>query len=161
MKTVLVIGANRGIGLELIRTFVDNGWRTIGSTRPRTLRENDPSVSEIIKIDYEREDTIIEAAKTLCDTDVKLDVLANCAADPWSGFKLCPYHLSAGNGGKIINIFPGSASIGDPDHDGESVSYRMAKAAVNSETKTLAINFKTARIPVTTTVIDPGSSKPD
>jgi NAD(P)-dependent dehydrogenase (short-subunit alcohol dehydrogenase family) len=40
-------GANRGIGLELIRTFSANGWRTIGSVRPQTMLENDPSVSEV------------------------------------------------------------------------------------------------------------------
>ncbi|KAF2973205.1 hypothetical protein GQX73_g307 [Xylaria multiplex] len=80
--------------------------------------------SEIVKIDYEREDTIIAAAKALDGTD--LDVLVNCA---------------------------------DPDYDGESVGYRMAKVAINAQTKTLAIDFKTAGLPVTTMAIDPGFIK--
>ncbi|KAI1157132.1 hypothetical protein F4825DRAFT_400805 [Nemania diffusa] len=189
MRTVLVIGANRGIGLQLIRTFKENGWCTIGSVRPQTKLENDPSISElidteseIIEIDYAKESTIVAAAKKLDGT--KLDVLVNCAgikpkplewdahqqADLTERFQVMPVgyflaskhfigHLSAGNGGKIINLSSGSASIGDPDHDGESIGYRMAKTAVNAQTKTLAIDFKTAGLPVTTMAIDPGFIK--
>lgn len=35
----------------------------------------------------------------------------------------------------------------------------MAKTAVNAQTKTLAIDFKTAGLPVTTMAIDPGFIK--
>jgi NAD(P)-dependent dehydrogenase (short-subunit alcohol dehydrogenase family) len=35
----------------------------------------------------------------------------------------------------------------------------MAKAAVNAQTKTLAIDFKTTGLPVTTMAIDPGFIK--
>ncbi|KAI0102838.1 hypothetical protein GGR51DRAFT_573851 [Nemania sp. FL0031] len=189
MRTVLVIGANRGIGLELIRTFARNGWRTIGSVRPQTMLENDPSVeelkatkSQIIEIDYTREDTIVAAAETLSGTD--LDVLVNCAgikprplewdahyqADLMERFLVMPVGyflaskhfirlLSEGNGGKIINISSDSASIGIADHDGESVGYRMAKTAVNAQTKTLAIDFKREGRPVITMAIDPGFIK--
>ncbi|KAJ8131756.1 hypothetical protein O1611_g1872 [Lasiodiplodia mahajangana] len=190
LRTILVIGANRGIGLELIRTFAANGWRTIGSVRPQTLLENDPSVEKvmalgntlgtgIVEIDYLQEDTIIAAAKILDGTD--LDVLVNCAgvkprpldwdahsqAGLMEQFLVMPVgyhlacihfinHLSAGSGGKIINISSGDASIGDPKHDGMASGYRMAKAAVNQGTKTLAVEYKKKGIPVTTLAIDPG-----
>lgn len=102
LKPAPSIGANRGIGLQLIRTFKENGWCTIGSVRPQTKLENDPSISEvatpreaigaifssqnpqlidteseIIEIDYAKESTIVAAAKKLDGT--KLDVLVNCA----------------------------------------------------------------------------------
>ncbi|KAH8586503.1 hypothetical protein B0O99DRAFT_602428 [Bisporella sp. PMI_857] len=101
MKTVLVIRANRGIGLQLIRTFAKNGWDTIGSVRPETLNTKDPSIADaskiavspylsykilqpeatnakIVEIDCKNESTIKKAADELRDT--KLDVLINCAA---------------------------------------------------------------------------------
>jgi len=33
MTTVLLIGASRGIGLELARQYLEEGWRVIGTAR--------------------------------------------------------------------------------------------------------------------------------
>lgn len=38
-------GANRGIGLTIIKTLKDRGWSTIGSVHPETC--GDPSVEEV------------------------------------------------------------------------------------------------------------------
>ncbi|KAK1834721.1 NAD(P)-binding protein [Podospora conica] len=97
MKTVLVVGANRGIGLQLIRTFKSHGWHTIGSVRPETLASNDSSIadlratnSDIVQIDYKDETTIKSTANELAEKNVILDVLINCG-----GIKVRPleWHL--------------------------------------------------------------------
>lgn len=92
-------GANRGIGLQFIKTFKKQGWSTIGSIRSdtrsdasfvevRARRIYSPqhwadayqlatTGSRVVEIDYKDEDTIKNAAKQL--EGVKLDVLINCA----------------------------------------------------------------------------------
>ncbi|KAF4461031.1 NAD(P)-binding [Fusarium albosuccineum] len=189
MGTVLIVGANRGIGLQLIRTFSKHGWHTIGSVRPETFAQQDPSIADlrqtgadIVEIDVKNETSIINAAKQLHDT--KLDVLINCAGikprplewyaheeedlmerfqvmavGPFLVVKHFMPLLSKGNGGKLVNISSGNASIGSPSHDGESIGYRMAKAALNQQTKTLSLDFKRDRIPVLTVAIAPGFIK--
>ncbi|KAK3365582.1 hypothetical protein B0T24DRAFT_597363 [Lasiosphaeria ovina] len=85
-KTVLVVGANRGIGLQLIRTFEARGWNTIGSIQPETLAASDASIADlrrrpstcgIIEVDHKDEDNIKKAAQNLLQQDIKLDVLVN------------------------------------------------------------------------------------
>lgn len=54
---VLVAGASRGLGLELVRQFADRGWRVIGTARDVTR------APELIRLQGERQDRI--AIKTL------------------------------------------------------------------------------------------------
>ncbi|KAI0542075.1 short chain dehydrogenase [Xylaria digitata] len=103
------------------------------------MLENDPSVSElratnseIVEIDYEREDTIVAAVKALGGTD--LDVLVNCA-----GIKPRPLEWDA--------------------HHEADLMERFQVMPVTLTTTTLAIDFKTAGLPVTTMAIDPGFIK--
>lgn len=42
-----------------------------------------------------------------------------------------------------------------PDHDGEVIGYRMAKAAANQQVKTLALDFQRDNIPITTLAFEP------
>ncbi len=37
MPTVLVTGANRGLGLELIKQYSQRGWEVIGTCRDRDI----------------------------------------------------------------------------------------------------------------------------
>jgi NAD(P)-dependent dehydrogenase (short-subunit alcohol dehydrogenase family) len=39
MATVLVIGASRGIGLELVRQYAADGWRVITTARDDAARD--------------------------------------------------------------------------------------------------------------------------
>ncbi|KAF2797777.1 NAD(P)-binding protein, partial [Melanomma pulvis-pyrius CBS 109.77] len=134
-------GANRGIGLAFVRTLKGRGWSTIGSVRPET--RDDVSVDElsatgsrIVKIDYKKEETIVQAAKEL--EDVKIDLLINCAGiavqpPPWQDhFKVDlmerfevmtvgPFlaikhffpHILRDGGGTIVNMSSSSGSIAD------------------------------------------------
>jgi NAD(P)-dependent dehydrogenase (short-subunit alcohol dehydrogenase family) len=97
----VALGANRGIGLNLVRTFVRRGWVAYGSIRPQT--RGDPSVKDvsisqlnkrqekqlteitykleatgatILEIDYTNETSIIAAAKEYGSGS--LDCLVNC-----------------------------------------------------------------------------------
>ncbi|KAH8903089.1 short chain dehydrogenase [Coniochaeta sp. PMI_546] len=183
--------ANRGIGLQLIRTFQSRDWHTIGSVRPEMLASNVPSIADlkatnadIIQIDYENGTTIKSAADELAAKGVTLDVLVNCG-----GIKVRPleWHLheqedlmerfqvmvvgpflvtkqflplvTKDGTGKLIYITSKSGSIGAPDHDGELIGYRMAKAAPNQQVKTLALDFQRDDIPITTLAFEPGFIK--
>lgn len=107
MKTVLIVGANRGIGLQLIRTFKSRGWQTIGSVRPETFESSDPSIaelketdSEIIQIDYKDAATIKSAAADLLSKNVCLDVLVNVG-----GIKVRPLEWQAHDQDDLIERF--------------------------------------------------------
>ncbi|KAK0666968.1 hypothetical protein QBC41DRAFT_304745 [Cercophora samala] len=58
--------------------------------------------------------------------------------------------------GKLVYI---TSSLGTPDHDGEVIGYRMAKAAANQQVRTLALDLKRDNIPITTLAFEPGFIK--
>lgn len=43
--TVLIAGANRGIGLQFVKTFTKRGWNVVGTFRPQT--RSDDSVKDV------------------------------------------------------------------------------------------------------------------
>ncbi len=52
MPTVLIIGASRGIGLELVRQYVADGWRVIATARDDAGRDRVQSLSaECLRVD--------------------------------------------------------------------------------------------------------------
>ncbi|KAF2832827.1 short chain dehydrogenase [Ophiobolus disseminans] len=184
IKTVLVIGANRGIGLQFIKTLKQQGWSTIGSIRPET--RGDSTVDEliatgsrIVEIDYKDENTIKNAAKEF--EDVKLDVLINCAgmalhapswhdyskADLLSHFEVmtigpllaCKHflpHLLRAPRATIANISSSMGSI-STNIDARVIGYKMAKAALNQLTVTLANDFKARGYTIGVVALEPGA----
>ncbi|KAM7182588.1 hypothetical protein V8F33_014196 [Rhypophila sp. PSN 637] len=86
-KSVLIVGANRGIGYNLVKAFVGESWDVIGTVRPQTRADKDPSVGDltapelektgakILEIDYLDEATIDRAAAAWGDKP--LDMLVN------------------------------------------------------------------------------------
>ncbi|KAM0215442.1 hypothetical protein ACHAPA_004174 [Fusarium lateritium] len=87
-----VSGANRGIGLNLLKAFLARSWNATGSIRPQS--RNDLSIAdlkeigaEILEINYLAEDTIKNAAEAYGDKP--LDILINVGGlpphpKPWS-----------------------------------------------------------------------------
>lgn len=183
-KTALVIGANRGVGLALVKALVDQKYRVWGSVRPQTM--GDDSVEDlektgagIVQIDFTNEETIIDAAKTL-EPEGGLDVLVNCGGvntkpRQWNGgdtadlilekFKImamgpflatCHFLplLRKRELGKVLNISSDLASISNTD--GGRISYRMAKTALNQQTASLAADFKAQGINVALVAVHPG-----
>lgn len=80
MKSVLITGASRGLGLELAKTFLKNGWKVYGA-----CREQDGSPEEIIgetnftllPLDITSDESIRALAEKL--GDAAIDVLINNA----------------------------------------------------------------------------------
>ncbi|MBS7233942.1 SDR family NAD(P)-dependent oxidoreductase [Flavobacterium psychroterrae] len=87
MKTVLITGANRSIGLELVKEFSKKGLFVYLGTRDlekgqavvKELSENGFQNIKAIQIDVTKPDTILAAANIVESEQGKLDILINNA----------------------------------------------------------------------------------
>lgn len=86
MRTALVTGSSRGIGLGLVEALVAKGYRVIASCRsPDTALRLKPILSkslgqlEIIQMDVTDEISVREAAKVIKKTVESIDLLVNNA----------------------------------------------------------------------------------
>ena len=59
--------------------------------------------------------------------------------------------------GRIVYITSSDASVGT--NDGDAIGYRMAKSAENQQMRTLSIDLKKAKIPISTLAFEPGFIK--
>ncbi len=156
MPTVLITGANRGIGLELVRQYAGDGWQVIAC-----CREPDQATelrSLVGKIDIQPLDVTNEAQLqqlALSLTGRPIDVLVNNAGifperealgatDTQTWLQvfhvncIAPIHileallpnLASGTQRKVISISSGLGSIGS-DPTGGNYAYRTSKAALN------------------------------
>ncbi len=150
MSTIVVTGANRGIGLELCRQYNARGDTVIALCRQGSpqLREYASRVEE--GIDVADDAVVAELSKRLGDT--RVDVLINCAGiltreslddldfervrrqlevnslGPLRVTKALLTNLHTG--AKLAIITSRMGSIGD-NTSGSRYGYRMSKAAVN------------------------------
>ncbi|KAK0645416.1 hypothetical protein B0T16DRAFT_411131 [Cercophora newfieldiana] len=183
-RTALLIGANRGIGLNLARALSDQNWNVVASIRPQTKEVNDPSVQEIeaiaskiLTLDLSEEKTIAAAAEQFGDGP--LDMLINIAGigpepDNWYehtaeilkekfaintvGPFLVVKHfhesLKKAEKGVIVNISSNAGSI--TMCKGEDLGYRVSKAALNMMTVTLAKEFQMNGDNIAVIALNPG-----
>lgn len=86
MRRVLLIGANRGIGLEFARQLLDAGDRVIAACRHpgqasalNALVASHPNRLHILPLDVASERSRVELVKELALVTDGLDVLINCA----------------------------------------------------------------------------------
>lgn len=78
--TILITGANRGLGLELARAFIDRGhtvWGTAREDSPKQLLDLGPAGT--VSLDLSNESGIVRAMAELSARIDKLDVLINSA----------------------------------------------------------------------------------
>ena len=173
MSIYLIIGANRGIGLELVRQLKERGEDVIATCRSSSPELDALSVRVESNIDITSGDSVIKLRENLKDTNV--DVLIHNAGiaefnslsnlDPQSILHqfevnalspLCCVqtmlsHLS--KSAKIALISSRMGSIED-NTSGGSYGYRMSKVALCMAGKSLAVDLKPKGILVA--ILHPG-----
>ena len=173
MSTYLITGANRGIGLELVRQLQVRGANVIATCRSSSLELNSLGVRVETGIDITSGDSVIKLRENL--TDTKVDVLIQNAGiaefnslsnlDPQSIIKqfevnaLSPLcfvqtmlsHLN--QPAKIALISSRMGSIED-NSSGGSYGYRMSKVALCMAGKSLSVDLKSKDISVA--ILHPG-----
>jgi len=181
MHTVLITGANRGIGLELVRQYAGDGWRVHACARdPKAATELAAIKGEITihRLDVADERQIAHLVKELKGDAI--DILINNAGvggpddstDPDEWLKvfrvntiapvriaeaLLP-NLEMGGGRIVLSLTSRMGSIAD-NGSGGSYAYRTSKAALNAAMKSLAVDWKRRGIVVV--VAHPGWVKTD
>jgi NAD(P)-dependent dehydrogenase (short-subunit alcohol dehydrogenase family) len=181
MPTVLITGANRGIGLEFARQYAADGWDVVACCRKpgdaKALKKLDGAI-EIEALDVGNERAIAGLAKRLKGRPV--DLLINNAGvyGPRDGTDskawlevlrvnaIAPLHLSqalAGNVAhsqqkRIVSISSSMGSI-EGNGSGDDYIYRSSKAALNMVMKGLSNELKDRGI--TVIALSPGWVKTD
>jgi NAD(P)-dependent dehydrogenase (short-subunit alcohol dehydrogenase family) len=185
--TVMITGANRGLGLEFTRQYAEAGWSVIACCRwpeeanaLRELAERYGDKIEVHKLDVADYEEIDALALILQGRAI--DVLINNAGVyPQSEFGKIDYqawaeafhinsmapmkmveafvdHVASSNLKKILTLSSKMGSI-DDNTSGGSYLYRSSKTAVNMVMKSLAIDLKPRGIAVA--ILHPGWVRTD
>lgn len=181
-KTTLITGANRGLGLGMVKALLKQEWKIIACYRePESaqelllLEQQFPQIIKTYSLDLKSEQNINEFAKLIvspidrvianagvfghCKTlkdincETMLDVFQVNTVAPLLLAKAFREHLLNAQFKQFIAISSMLGSIGD-NASGESYDYRCSKAALNMAMKTLALEFSPDDIHVL--AMDPG-----
>jgi NAD(P)-dependent dehydrogenase (short-subunit alcohol dehydrogenase family) len=159
MPTVLITGANRGIGLEFARQYSEAGWNVIATAR-QSSAELDSLGVRVEPLDLSNADSV---ASFRGKVDSSLDLfIANAGTNhpmntegaqngrDWQIMMMvnaiAPYQLGKAllprmsDGGKMIAVSSGMGSIGE--NGGGWIPYRTSKAALNMAWSCLALEAK-------------------
>ena len=160
-RTVLITGANRGIGLELARQYSEAGWQVIGTARkPANADELNNLSVRVMQLDVTDQQSVDALASDLGEGSLDM-VINNAGIFPRSGAledvnlddfsrtldvniigpvrvmrALLP-NLRKGTSKKVINVSSNLGSITN-NTGGRYYGYRESKAALNMFSRTLA-----------------------
>jgi NAD(P)-dependent dehydrogenase (short-subunit alcohol dehydrogenase family) len=171
MPTVLITGANRGIGLEFARQYARDGWQVIATAR-QSSAELDALGIRVEPLELADADAVASFAERI---DSQLDLaIANAGTNqPMNGDSaedarawqtmmmvnaIAPYQLGRAllprmaAEGKMVAISSGMGSIAQ--NSGGWVPYRTSKAALNMAWSALALEAKPRG--VTVVALSPG-----
>ena len=166
MPTVLITGANRGIGLALARGYLAEGWRVLACCRsPDKARKLKEIRGTLIphRLDVTDGLRVAGLARELSETPI--DVLINNAGmvggaaefgktdfDDWAEVlkvnSLAPLrmaerfveHVAGSDRKQIVNISSIMGSLAENSGGGRYV-YRSSKAALNMVTRSLSVDL--------------------
>jgi len=167
LSTYLITGANRGIGLEMVRQLKRRGEDVIATCRSTSSQLNSLSVRVETGVDITSGDSVIKLRENL--NELKIDVLIQNAGiaefnslsnlDPQSILRqfevnalspLCFVHAMLSHlnvSAKIAFISSRMGSIED-NSSGGSYGYRMSKVALCMAGKSLSVDLKSKGISV-------------
>jgi NAD(P)-dependent dehydrogenase (short-subunit alcohol dehydrogenase family) len=182
MPSVIITGANRGLGLEFARQYAAAGWRVVAACRrPAEARELARVNVERVALDVADLASVEAIGDKLAGQPI--DVLINNAgvygdgqtfgaidAKAWDHVlrvnaiapikmaeSLLP-HILAGERKTMVFITSLMGSIGD-NRSGGSILYRTSKAALNAAVKCLSFDLQPKGI--RTVLLSPGWVKTD
>lgn len=157
MQNVLIVGGNRGIGLELCRQMSARGDRVRATTRQPSTALADLDLQVISGVDVSDDASVARMSDALAG--VRLDMLIHCAGiltrERWDDLDLDrirrQFEVNALGPLRVVsalrdNLGPGSkvgivtsrvGSIGD-NGSGGNYGYRMSKVAANMAGKNLS-----------------------
>lgn len=166
-STVLITGANRGIGLALARHYKKAGWRVYGVCRGTSPELDEVADRVIDGVDVTRTEDVARLAEALVGQ--RLDLLINNAGllcdeslgslvfdtirqqmevNAYAPLRVTEALLdNLGAGSKVANVTSRMGSIADNDSGGR-YGYRASKAALNAFGKSLAMDLKPRGIAV-------------
>lgn len=182
LNTVLITGANRGLGLGFVQHYMERGWRVIAATRSPEQADGLNNLGDTygeqlvsVALDVGEEQSIATLPERLPGTE--LDLLINNAGisreEPFGEWTtgtfaqiiavntigpglvaqaLAPLLI---NGSRLVNISSGLASMGlniNPENGLDA--YSASKAALNMLTRRLAAKLEARDIAVV--CLDPG-----
>lgn len=181
MKTVVITGANRGIGLALANKFLAEGFVVIGTSRKESIDSITHQNFYAVSLDVTSSESITNAVEFINNKFSKIDLLINNAGIGIDlnnetpeidvlkkTFETNVFGLfswteaikdSIVDGGTIFNI---SSVMGMLNRDKilpNATAYRMSKSALNMYTKTLSARLTDRNISVVS--IHPGWVKTD
>lgn len=160
-KTVLVTGANRGLGLEFARQYAESGWQVIGTARkPEQAKELEALGVRVVQLDVADQASVDRMAAELDGQPIDLLInnagifprvgkIAEIDIDDYSRTlevnTIGPVRVTRAllpnlRQGKLKVIAGLSSNLGSiaENERGNFYGYRESKAALNMFTKTLA-----------------------
>ncbi len=180
MPTILITGANRGLGLEFVRQYAEAGWRVLATVRdPLSGRATSEAGGEVYVADMADMGTMRRLKQTLAG--IPLDVVLNNAgiygqdqafgSVDADGFlkvmrvnALAPLQMAelfadqVPPGGIIAAISSKMGSVAE-NSSGGFYAYRASKAALNMVIKSLSLDLKDKGI--TVLALSPGWVRTD
>lgn len=178
MGKTVITGANRGIGLELVRQLAERGAEVVAVCRHRSVELDALGVEVEEGIDVSRDHSGTELARRLDGAPVDLlvnnaGILSKESLDDLDFDRirrqvevnaLGPLRITAAllpnlqEGSKVALVTSRMGSIAD-NGSGGSYGYRMSKAALNMAGKSLAVDLKGRGVAVV--VLHPGYVRTD
>lgn len=180
MPTIMITGANRGLGLEFVRQYAAGGWRVLAVIRdPMAGKEASDAGGEVYVCDVA--DPASVARLTAATDGIGLDILLNNAGtygarqafgavDPDEFLRvmrvntLAPLKMAEAFAGRmagpkiIASVSSMMGSIAD-NTSGGSYAYRAGKAALNMVVRGMAVDLRDQG--VTAVALSPGWVRTD